>query len=125
MHRATPRTKVRAAIAVHVLMLPWWIIVWGAFSWWLAWAIAASGFGSPLEWNSLTVLLAVMIGSVGLGMWLRLLVVSLVRSRDEGYDRVWPFPVLWAVVMTVTTVYALFLTSQLFVWLFPVPARFR
>jgi hypothetical protein len=83
-----PKAPLATAIAVHVLMLPWWEVVA---------ALLASGFGD--ESGDLAAMGWAVFGLVS-AIWLSLL-VTLVRWWREGRYPLWPYPLRWVLVSSV------------------------
>jgi hypothetical protein len=94
------RRQGRVAVAVHVLVLPWWLFCW----------LLAAGVAMNV-WFFITVL------AVGVVFWITLL-IRLFRWAREGREATWAYPVRWAGMTILTIAFAVaFLIPRLRQWL--------
>jgi ABC-type nickel/cobalt efflux system permease component RcnA len=92
--------KLRTAVTVHVLLLPWWLLCWG---------LAA---GAAMDIGFFIVVFA-----VGAVFWIKLL-IDLLRWGRDGRDVTWDYPVRWAAMTILTIAFAIaFLIPWLRRWL--------
>ena len=102
---AKPR-RFSGPMAIHVLLLPWWLLTWYGIALLAANVTTAAPTPQrPAEWAVIGITMAVVFG-FGLGLWIWLLRILKCWSRN-GFTGGWGYPLMWAFLTTILAVFAL------------------